>query len=72
MTDRSAVPKKKAEKRKPMRKHYSGDLSRGFWKRVNTLPDDKVGEAYSLGVVLQNLEEDVLRMIANLEAEVSR
>lgn len=55
---------------KARRPHYSGELSRGFWKQVNSLPDFQQAQAYALGVVLQNVEGDVLRMLANLTREV--
>lgn len=57
----------------PMKKpdhHYSGDRSASFWKRVGKLND--VGDhsaMYSLGCVLQNLEEYVLRQLRNAESK---
>lgn len=56
---------------KERRAHYSGNLSRGFWKQVNSLPDHQQAQAYMLGVILQNVEGDVLRILANLTREVS-
>lgn len=55
---------------RPMTPHYSGKISEEFWRRINALPDAQRGEAYALGVVLQNVESDVLRMISSLEAAV--
>lgn len=55
---------------KARRPHYSGELSRGFWKQVNSLPEMQQREAYALGVILQNVEGDVLRSLANLTREV--
>ena len=46
---------------------YSGPKSRAFWKRINSLPKHKKDEAYSLGVVLQETESTVLRLINLLE-----
>jgi hypothetical protein len=48
--------------------HYSGDNSRQFWKAINSMQDKKDKreywqELYSLGVALQNLEEQVLRRL---------
>lgn len=50
----------KTTKRKP---YYSGPKSIKFWERINALPRDKRSAAYSLGVVLQNVEGDVLRLL---------
>jgi hypothetical protein len=54
---------------KPHKKdyHYSGDESKKFWKRVNSLPEPDNMVVYSLGVALQNLEEQVLRALTNAE-----
>jgi hypothetical protein len=48
--------------------HYSGDNSRSFWNAIKKLRDNKDkreywNELYSLGVALQNLEEQVLRRL---------
>ena len=43
--------------------HYSGDKSRKFWKRVNSLRGKDWDAAYAMGVMLQNLEGSVLREI---------
>lgn len=51
-----------------MRPRYSGDLSHGFWKRVNRLPfGGKHEKVYALGVALQNLEGQVLRALYHAE-----
>lgn len=42
---------------------YSGENSKEFWKAINNLPENKWDEAYSLGCVLQNIEEQILKMI---------
>ena len=47
---------------------YKGENSREFWDRVNAL-EERHGELYSLGVVLQNIEEYVLRMLEQAEAD---
>lgn len=43
---------------------YSGGESRGFWKTINSM---KNTEAYSLGVVLQTVEERILFILNNIE-----
>jgi len=48
---------------KSLKPKYSGKSSTGFWKEVWKLPKHKRDQAYSLGVVLQNVEADVLRLI---------
>ena len=50
-----------------MKPKYSGPKSRKFWKRINELPTRKRDEAYSLGVVLQETEGTVLRLLKNLK-----
>lgn len=47
--------------------HYSGPKSKAFWKRINALKGHKHDEAYSLGVVLQETEAAVLRLIQLLK-----
>lgn len=47
-----------------MEPRYSGIKSAKFWAKINALPKAQRDEAYSLGVVLQNVEADVLRLIA--------
>ena len=52
-----------------MRPHYSGPLSRAFWKRVNALKGEPERRSlYTAGVLLQNMESDVLRYLKNAEA----
>lgn len=60
------------KKREPLQPQYSGDLSADFWARIRELPDKQRWQAYSLGVVLQNVEGDVLRIVTNLENEAKR
>lgn len=50
---------------KKIKYRYSGDGSKDFWKLVNSLehPDGAWSELYSLGVALQNLEEQVLQRL---------
>ena len=43
--------------------YYSGKKSKKFWDRVNKLKGKKQDAMYTLGVVLQNLEGDVLHML---------
>lgn len=43
--------------------YYSGDNSRKFWKRINKLKGIEHDVFYSLGVILQNLEQDVLHKL---------
>jgi hypothetical protein len=50
-----------------MKPHYSGKNSVKFWKRINKLSGSRHDAAYTLGVVLQNLEEDVLYKIKKFE-----
>jgi len=51
-------------KESPLECKYSGDRSIRFWDLVNNLPDDGAQEAlYFAGVLLQNMEEDVLRVL---------
>lgn len=55
------------KKIKSLRKHYSGNLSREFWERVNRLDQPHRAEMYSCGVLLQNMEETVLRWLEYAE-----
>lgn len=50
----------------PLYYFYSGPLSHRFWERINALK--KHEHMYSLGIILQNLEEYVVATL--LEAEV--
>lgn len=51
------------------KRHYSGNHSKRFWDRVNKLPRNEGGDtAYMLGVVLQELEERVLKYLEQSEA----
>jgi len=43
--------------------HYSGQNSEVFWERVNRFKEVQHDALYTLGVVLQNLESDVLHML---------
>ena len=51
-----------------LKPHYSGALSTEFWRRVNALSDQQA-ELYACGVLLQNMEGDVLRWLAGAEAK---
>lgn len=45
-----------------LERHYAGTKSKQFWNAVKKLPRNEGGEtAYMLGVVLQEVEERVLR-----------
>lgn len=46
-----------------LKPRYSGPKSRKFWNRINALPSRQRDEAYSLGVVLQETESTVLRLL---------
>ncbi len=49
--------------------HYSGDASREFWGRVDSLHGKDLEAAYMMGVMLQDLEGRVLRFVEELLAE---
>jgi len=50
------------------RHRYSGNNSTAFWARVGALKNESDNSvAYSLGCVLQNLEEYVLQQLAGFE-----
>ena len=58
-----------------MKKHYSGSLSKGFWKKVNSL--NKTGgrnkdldRLYALGCILQNLEAYTLEELERAGRDV--
>lgn len=51
-------------KRKKLQSHYSGAQSVAFWKEINRFRGTaKHEELYRLGVLLQNIEGDILRQI---------
>jgi hypothetical protein len=51
-----------------LQKHYSGDNSGIFWKRISeTKNEESHDELYSLGVILQNLEEFILKKLEATE-----
>ena len=56
---------------KALPRHYSGDLSRGFWRRIKRLErrDDRSawGAAYALGCLLQTVEEQALRALEHAQ-----
>ncbi len=49
---------------------YSGHRSKEFWEVVNSLKGADWNEMYSLGVVLQNVEGDVLRMLKHKDPKL--
>ena len=45
-------------------RHYSGNKSYQFWRKIHGIRDKHLcSEAYTLGVVLQNVEGDILRLM---------
>ena len=46
--------------------HYSGPRSHAFWREVDRLPEHQRGEIYTLGVVLQRIEDMILSMVTAL------
>ncbi len=58
------------DKPKQVQHQYSGDRSTPFWEVVNSLKGSDWNEMYSLGVVLQNVEGDVLRMLKNKDPKL--
>ena len=48
---------------KKFKEKYSGGLSKRFWKVVNSLPEKEKQEMYFAGVLLQNMEELVLKIL---------
>jgi hypothetical protein len=47
-----------------MKPRYSGDKSKRFWKQINALNNHgQWKELYSIGVHLQNLESEALKML---------
>lgn len=55
-----------AEKKAP--RYYSGDKSDKFWNRVNSLSNEAdKRRVYSLGVILQDLENHALRELMTAE-----
>jgi len=53
-----------------MKAHYSGPLSKSFWKKVNNIKrESDRQEIYSLGVALQNFEGYVLRQYKMIQMD---
>lgn len=50
------------------RPHYSGTLSKPFWRRVNALPEHRRHALYLCGVLLQELESRVLAWLKQEKA----
>jgi len=48
---------------KKLKCKYSGDESVEFWNRVNSLPDAEQQEMYLAGVLLQDMEEKILKIL---------
>jgi hypothetical protein len=54
-------------------RHYSGDASKRFWRRVNRLPWAQYGEtAYVLGLMLQEFENSVMQYLENTELRLQK
>jgi hypothetical protein len=53
-------------------RHYSGEASAKFWRRINALPDREQQRLYLAGCLLQNMEGKVLRLLERAEGEVKR
>jgi len=51
--------------------HYSGGLSKRFWKHINSLPYPQRSQLYAMGCILQNVETAILRELAEVQGEVS-
>jgi hypothetical protein len=49
------------------KKYYSGKNSTEFWNRISRFKGIEHDALYSMGVVLQNLESDVLKMLSLAE-----
>ena len=58
--DKSLIMSKKLKPR------YSGKKSNEFWNTINSIPNSSVADnAYLLGCVLREFEEDILERINN-------
>lgn len=55
------------DRREKKHHKYSGHNSVGFWKRVSALEPDEKRAIYTAGVMLQNMEEYVLRILETAE-----
>ena len=49
--------------KKLLKPHYSGKLSKKFWKKINSIKGKKGDIYYTAGVLLQDIEGAVLRGI---------
>ena len=50
-------------KPRKFKKQYSSDKSKRFWKIINSLPEAEQQEMYFAGVLLQNMEELILKIL---------
>lgn len=64
------MKKKLIKQLKKCSKYYSGDKSCKFWDLINSLPEEQQEKAYTLGVILQNSESDILHKIGLVFDEV--
>jgi len=55
-------------------KSYSGssEKSEDFWRRVNALPEPHKTELYACGVLLQNIEQSVIKWLNDAEFKIFR
>ncbi len=51
-----------------MKPHYSGQLSRKFWDRVNATNPQRGTALFQLGYVLQEVEARMLKALEDAEA----
>ena len=59
-------------RRQFIKPRYSGGGSTAFWKKVNALPEPERSAVYSLGVVLQNVELDILHHMGCIDEDAVR
>lgn len=57
------------KKTKKLKTRYSGPKSQKFWDTVNALPEPYKSEMYSCGVLLQNMEERVLKWLEHAQKD---
>jgi hypothetical protein len=68
---------KKIKKLPVLVRHYSGEKSSGFWKRIHDLnasPGKHLAHniLYQMGCALQDLEERMLLALADIEEAISQ
>lgn len=55
-----------------MNRHYSGHLSREFWRRVNALPEPFRDDLYGMGCLIQDYEYRLLKKLERAEKMTSK